>query len=116
MTATARATFTADPVKRKRVNLLVVLQYFHDALAEIAEVIEHGQQQHNTKGWDRSKSGDELPALLRHIVDAGYVDTDGQLHSAKVAWRALANLQKELEVQRGLPISVGSHDGLPAST
>ena len=28
------------------------------------------------------------------------MDTDGILHSGKVAWRSLANLQKELEQQK----------------
>jgi hypothetical protein len=28
---------------------------------------------------------------------AGTMDADGVRHSAKVAWRALANLQKEIE-------------------
>ena len=41
---------------------------------------------------------DELDALSRHLIDAGTFDTDGIRHSAKVAWRALANLQKELEL------------------
>jgi hypothetical protein len=50
--------------------------------------------------WDRSKSGDELDALMRHLIDAGTIDTDGVRHSAKVAWRALANLQKEIENAR----------------
>jgi hypothetical protein len=27
------------------------------------------------------------------------IDTDGQLHTAKLAWRALALLQEELETQ-----------------
>jgi hypothetical protein len=35
--------------------------------------------------------------MLRHTVQAGQIDTDGVRHSAKVAWRALANLQMELE-------------------
>ena len=30
-------------------------------------------------------------------MEAGKIDTDGVRHSAKVAWRAMANLQKELE-------------------
>jgi len=30
-------------------------------------------------------------------MEAGTIDDDGIRHSAKVAWRALANLQKELE-------------------
>jgi hypothetical protein len=35
------------------------------------------------------------------MVDRGTVDTDGVLHDAKVAWRALAQLQLALEAQRG---------------
>jgi hypothetical protein len=77
-----------------------VLMYFPRALAEIARVSKAGNDQHNPGKplhWDRSKSGDELDALTRHLFEAGTVDTDGMLHSAKVAWRALANLEKELE-------------------
>jgi hypothetical protein len=110
-----RATFSDRAEQRKQVNLLRALLYFHDALAEIGQLILAGEKQHKTQGWDRSKSGDELEALLRHVIDAGYVDTDDQLHSTKIAWRALANLQKELETQRGLPISVGSHPGTPVN-
>ena len=59
-----------------------------------------GNNQHNPDKelhWDRSKSGDELDALSRHLLQAGTFDDDGIRHSTKVAWRALANLQKELE-------------------
>jgi hypothetical protein len=77
-----------------------VLNYFPDAIRELAKVSYVGNQQHNPDKplhWDRSKSGDELDALSRHLLEAGTIDTDGIRHSAKVAWRALANLQKELE-------------------
>jgi hypothetical protein len=77
-----------------------VLNYFPDAIADVAKCSFKGQQQHNPDkplAWDRSKSGDELDALSRHLLDAGTFDTDGIRHSAKVAWRALANLQKEIE-------------------
>jgi hypothetical protein len=77
-----------------------VLNYFPDALRAVAQASHAGQQQHNPDkplAWDRSKSGDELDALTRHLLEAGTVDTDGILHSTKVAWRALANLQKEIE-------------------
>ena len=80
-----------------------VLQYFPDAIAAIAQCSLAGQQQHNPDkplGWDRSKSGDELDALTRHLMEAGTVDDDGILHSTKVAWRGLANLQKELEANK----------------
>ena len=77
-----------------------VLNYFPDALRAVAQASFAGQQQHNPDlplAWDRSKSGDELDALTRHLLEAGTMDTDGILHSTKVAWRALANLQKEIE-------------------
>lgn len=81
-----------------------VLRYFPDAIAAVAELSRIGNEQHNPGQplhWDRSKSGDELDALTRHLMEAGTIDTDGQRHSVKVAWRALANLQKEIEAARG---------------
>lgn len=77
-----------------------VLKYFPDALMEVARCSQAGNDQHHADKplhWDRSKSGDELDALARHLIGAGTIDDDGVRHSAKVAWRALANLQKELE-------------------
>jgi len=77
-----------------------VLMYFPDALLEISKVSKAGNDQHNPGQplhWDRSKSTDEADALTRHLLDAGTLDTDGIRHTAKVAWRALALLQKELE-------------------
>ena len=77
-----------------------VLKYFPLALAEVARTSKAGNDQHNpgkSLRWTRSKSGDELGALARHLLEAGTIDTDGIRHSAKVAWRALANLEKELE-------------------
>jgi hypothetical protein len=40
---------------------------------------------------------------MRHLVDSGGVDQDGNLHSAGLAWRALALLQEELEQLYGYP-------------
>ena len=77
-----------------------VLQYFPDALREVAYCSWVGNEQHHAGQplhWDRSKSTDEADALLRHLMQAGTVDSDGVRHTAKVAWRALALLQKELE-------------------
>lgn len=77
-----------------------VVRYFPDALLAVSELSLAGQRQHNPDkplAWDRSKSGDELDALMRHLIEAGTRDTDGIRHSTKVAWRALANLQKEIE-------------------
>jgi len=85
-----------------------VLNYFPDAIAEVAVASRLGNEQHNPGKplfWDRSKSGDELDALTRHLMEAGTIDTDGVRHSTKVAWRALANLQKELEAYHADKVS-----------
>ena len=77
-----------------------VLRYFPLALLEVARCSYLGNEQHNPGAplhWDRAKSTDEADALVRHLLDAGTFDTDGVRHTAKVAWRALALLQKELE-------------------
>jgi hypothetical protein len=77
------------------------LDYFPLAAAEVAHVSFVGNVQHNGPNaplhWDRSKSTDEADALIRHFLQRGTVDSDGVRHSAKMAWRALALLEKELE-------------------
>ena len=81
-----------------------VLKYFPDALLEVAYVSYVGNEQHNAGQplhWDREKSTDELDALTRHLLHCGERDTDGMMHSAKLVWRGLANLQKEIEAERG---------------
>ena len=80
-----------------------LIDYFPDALMEVAHVSYVGNEQHNPGSplhWDRSKSTDESDALMRHFAQRGTMDTDGMLHSAKVAWIALAMLQKELEARK----------------
>lgn len=93
-----------DAAARKRVPIATgVVDYFPDALAEIARVSLAGNEQHNAGKplhWDKTKSTDESDALMRHFMQRGTRDTDGQLHSAKVAWRALALLQREIEAWR----------------
>lgn len=90
-----------DPKERKEYPIFSgVLRYFPDALAELAHVSFIGNRQHNADQplhWDRTKSTDQHDALTRHLLQAGTTDTDGILHSSKVAWRALAALQLELE-------------------
>ena len=77
-----------------------VIDYFPDALVAIAELSRVGNDQHNPGKplfWDRTKSSDEADTLMRHFIERGKFDIDGVRHSTKVAWRALALLQKELE-------------------
>ena len=85
-----------------------VLKYFPDAINEVAKRSKIGNDQHNPNKplhWDRAKSGDELDALTRHLIEAGTMDDDNVRHSTKVAWRSLANLQKELERDGKAPLS-----------
>lgn len=85
-----------------------VLMYFPDAIQAVARCSQAGNDQHHPEKalhWDRSKSQDEKDALVRHLMDAGSIDDDGIRHSAKVAWRALANLQKELEANHEAELS-----------
>lgn len=90
-----------DAAARKAVPVATgFVDYFPLAIAAVAELSRIGNDQHNPGKplcWDRSKSGDESDALMRHFLERGTIDTDGVRHSAKVAWRAMALLQKELE-------------------
>lgn len=93
-----------DAKARKAIPLCTgVLDYFPDALAAVAEVSRIGNEQHNPGQplhWARGKSTDHADALLRHMVDRGKRDADGGRESAKVAWRALAMLQEEIEAEQ----------------
>jgi len=82
-----------------------VLKYFPDAIAEVAYVSYVGNQQHNPgqpMHWNRHKSTDQGDCIVRHQLEAGGIDDDRLRHSAKVAWRALAQLQLELEAESTL--------------
>lgn len=98
------STLPKDAKARKELPIATgFVDYFPDAMAAVAELSRVGNDQHNPGKplhWDRSKSGDESDALMRHFVERGTVDTDGVRHSAKVAWRAMALLQKEIEAER----------------
>lgn len=99
------------PAERKAVPLMSgVWDYFPAALAAVARVSQAGNDQHNPGQplhWARGKSNDHADCAARHLVERGTLDTDGQLHTAKAAWRILAILQLECEAA-GAPISRGS--------
>ncbi len=81
-----------------------VLDYFPAALVEVARLSKAGNDQHNPGEllhWARGKSADHADCIVRHLMQRGTNDTDGVPHSAKVAWRALALLQEELEAAAG---------------
>ena len=90
-----------DAQERKQIPIVSgVLDYFPLAIAEVAKCSWAGNQQHHPDKplhWDKTKSTDHADCIGRHLVDRGKFDTEGQRHSAKLAWRALALLQIELE-------------------
>lgn len=99
-----RGLTTTSPAEERKATPIYsgFLKYFPDAMAYVSQVSKAGNDQHNPGKplhWDRSKSGDELDALTRHLIDhsTNPVDTDGLLHLGKVAWRGMAVLQKYLE-------------------
>ena len=78
-----------------------VLKYFPNALKEVSKCSKAGNDQHHPDKplhWDMNKSKDEYDALTRHLIDhtINPMDDDGILHLTKVAWRALAGLERHL--------------------
>ena len=82
-----------------------VMSYFPRALAAIARLSKNGNDKHNPGQplhWSQDKSNDHADCILRHQADAGTIDPDDGLpHTVKVAWRALAQLEVELQIRDG---------------
>jgi hypothetical protein len=97
----APTSLPTDAAQRKGIPVYSgFIAYFPKAIAAVAKLSKIGNDQHNPGRplhWDRSKSGDELDALCRHLLESAEVDTDDTPHDVKVAWRAMANLQKNIE-------------------
>jgi Domain of unknown function (DUF5664) len=80
-----------------------LLGYFPLACAAVSELSRTGNEQHNPgepMHWARDKSQDHDDCIVRHTTDrlSGEVfDSDGARHRVKVAWRALAAAELELE-------------------
>jgi hypothetical protein len=98
---TRATTLPVDPKERKTYPIATgFMRYFPDAIVAVSHVSWAGNEQHNPGQplhWARGKSSDEEDTMLRHFLQSGTIDTDGQRHSAKMVWRALAILQKEIE-------------------
>jgi hypothetical protein len=94
-------TLPIDPQLRKEYPICRgVLDYFPDAIAEVAHISKVGNDQHNPgepMHWARGKSTDHTDCIARHLLERGTTDSDGCRHTAKLAWRALALLQEEIE-------------------
>lgn len=109
---TAASALPSDAQGRKDIPLCTgLLDYFTAALAEVAKVSKAGNDQHNPGQplhWSRGKSTDHADCAVRHLAERGSRDTDGQRHTAKLAWRALALLQEELEAAGEAPMPRGA--------
>lgn len=119
MSAPRENVLPTDSEERKRRPIVTgVLDYFSAALAEVAFVSWVGNQKHNPGEplhWSREKSADHVDCEVRHLIDRGGSDEvklpSGEVvrvrHSAERAWRALADLQLELEAE-GAPLARGA--------
>jgi len=106
-----RRLIDADSTTRKTYPMASgLLDYFPDALAEVARISYLGNQKHNPgepMHHARGKSMDHADCIIRHLVGRGGFDGDLR-ESAALAWRALALLQEELEREMGLPLPRGA--------
>lgn len=104
MPQAARSSALTSPLNRKDYPLWSGLfEFFPDALLAVSNCSKVSNEQHHLGAklhWDRSKSAQHENCLLRHLMEKGTKDTDGVRHSAKVAWRALAMLQLEIEADK----------------
>ena len=85
--------FTEDSAERKKFPVYSgFVKYFPKAMAMVARISFDNNQKHNPGAtevlWNRAVSGDEPDAMMRHIIDRDW---------GQVAWRAMANLEKEIE-------------------
>ena len=111
ISAIVKAVLPSDAKERKAIPIATgVLDYFPNALIEIAKVSKVGNDQHNPGEplhWSRGKSTDQEDTIIRHFMERGKTDVDGVKHSAKLAWRVLAMLQLECEAE-GAPLARGA--------
>jgi hypothetical protein len=100
-TTPTQMLLSKDANERKATPITTgVLDYFPLAIAAVAVCSKAGNDQHHPNtplAWDKTKSTDHADCIARHLIDRSSYDTDGVLHAAKLAWRALALLQIELE-------------------
>ena len=115
-----RTVLPSDATERKALPLVRgLLDYFPAACAAVAEVSLAGGLQHGHSAddlhWERGKSTDHADCVVRLLLERGTLDSDKLRHTAKVAWRALALLQEELEAA-GAPLARGARPSVKQST
>ena len=99
-----KATLPTGAAARKSIPIMTgVMDYFPDAIAEVAILSRIGNDQHNpgqVMHWAKDKSTDHANCIMRHAIERGTRDPiDKVRHSTKLAWRALALLQRELDAE-----------------
>lgn len=118
LSTTTQATSESDPTGRSshtpgakldagKVPILQgALEYFPNALREVAQVSYVGAKKYTWKGWETVPDGVNRygNALARHLLATELYDADtGMLHAAQVAWNALARLELMLREQNNQP-------------
>lgn len=113
MNETSKRGLAGNSAERKSAPVYEgVMCYFPNALVEVARVSKMGNDKHNPGQplhWSFNKSTDHGDCIARHQLEAEDIDTsdleyerenvvssaqhEGVLHAAKVAWRALAQLE-----------------------
>jgi hypothetical protein len=110
----SKRVIDADSATRKAYPMARgLLDYFPDALAEVArhsylanEKHNPGEEMHHARG----KSMDHADCIMRHLVGRGGFDGDAR-ESTALAWRALALLQEELEADLSLSLPRNARAG-----
>ena len=85
------ATLPTDSAERKTYPIYSgFIRNFPNAIAAVSHLSYKGSKQHHPDKpihWDKTKSSDELDALMRHMIDGEW---------EQVAWRAMGNLERKL--------------------
>lgn len=96
----AQPSLAGDAQARKAAPMASgFLHYFPNAVAAASNLSKVATDQHHPgqdMHWAFTKSTDEADCIMRHLAEAGTVDTDGIRHSVKVLWRAAALVEREL--------------------
>lgn len=78
------------------------VKYFPHAIEEVSRASLIANEQHHPGTechWDMDKSKAELDSLMRHLCDYAKgeeFDEDGIKNLTKIAWRAMAMLERDL--------------------
>lgn len=84
------------------------MQYFPNAIAEVARVSEFGAQKYAWGNWQFVHAGIEryTEALGRHLLANEEIDPESELlHAAHIAWNAMARLELILKEKNNDSVS-----------